>query len=235
MDITTNQLKHACQELPRAVFCMDGRIRPNQPDQRPFIGLAGSGVLWSDEEVGIFVQKLKDAGIDTSQVTVTWHDFCGACSVFKAKHPEDERTQNEIAIWGAERLASALGSKKPVLRVGWSDDCNIKASGDPHKHTEPAIVIDGTGKADIEALKLDTSFLLSHAYAPDPDWIQQECDIALNIAMGEHGPGKDYFNQSPMPIYVFANNNEQQNHYSQILKQVFEHHRDFVKPIYISL
>jgi hypothetical protein len=235
MNITIENIKSATAKLPVAVFCMDGRMRPNNSELRPFIGLAGSGVLWDDEYVALFVQKLKDAKIDTSLITVTWHEFCGACNVFKSKNPNDNRSQNEIAQWGAERLATALGSVKPILKVGWSENCDIAAMGNPDHHSEPAIIIDGTGKLDTEKIDLDNAFLLSHAYAPDGDWMQQECDIALNIAMGEHGPGKEHFTQNPMPVYIIGNDKEQAEHNHEILSHVFENHKTQINPIKLAI
>src|SRR3990167_9790240 len=97
MEITKDQLAKATKELPKAVFCMDGRIRPNTPELRSFIGLAGSGVLLSDEQLDIFVSKIKAAGIDSTEIAVTWHERCGACTVYKQEHPEDARSQDELA------------------------------------------------------------------------------------------------------------------------------------------
>jgi hypothetical protein len=235
MDFSIEQIKFATTKLPVAVFCMDGRIRPNNSELRPFIGLAGSGVLWDDEYVALFVHKLKDTGIDTTQITVTWHEFCGACNVFKSKYPNDSRSQDEIAEWGANRLAKALGSIKPILKVGWSTSCDIEALGSPDHHTEPAVIIDGTGKLDTEKIDADNTFLLSHAYAPDSVWMQQECDIALNIAMGEHGPGKEHFLQNPMPVYIIGTDKEQTEHYHEILSHVLENHKEQIEPIDLSI
>lgn len=191
----------ATQNLPKSIVCMDGRIRPTEVG-RPIIGLAGSGVLLLEEEVWEFANKLKESGVDCANLTVTYHEHCGACEVYKKSHPQDKRETEQIAKWAAERLSKAIGSTKPVLKIGWSNECDLKANGDPHKHTEPSIIIDNTGKLDTSITNTDDSFLLSHAYAPNDSWMATELNIALSIAMGDHGPGKDYFFQNKMPVII---------------------------------
>jgi hypothetical protein len=187
---------------PQAIVCMDGRIRPNGLE-RPFLGLAGSGVLFSDAQITKFKQNLLNHGVNPATLTVTWHEHCGACAVYKER-TGDKRSQDEIAQWSAQKLADGIGSTMPVKSIGWSEDYDYKANGDPHKHSEPCIVIDYTGKLDTKAAAVDDSFLLSHAYAPDAEWQKEELEIALSIAMGDHGPGLEHFTANPMPVYLIG-------------------------------
>ena len=189
------------RENPIMVACMDERARP--ADGRPVIGIAGSGVLMSDAQRRVALDKMEAAGIDLRDLIVTDHENCGACELYCQDHPEV--TPDEAAEESAVRLAAMSDTVKPIESIGWSEQADLSARGHEGSHHARVIYIDFTGRFNPVAAELPDGFLISAAYSPDNGYLQTEVKIAQEIAIGGHGRGPDYFKENgPLVLAVIA-------------------------------
>jgi len=195
----------AFAELPRTVVCMDERARV----AGPVIGLAGSGILATDEQRARFVAKLEAAGIDQAALQVTHHESCGAAGLFVEANPHLETTPAVAAERAARELKTATASEVEVTKIGWSDDSHHEAVGHPDHHHARVIYIDFTGRFDPDVAGLPDGFLISAAYSPDDEYLQREVTLAQDIAAGPHGRGEKYFREhSPLLLVIVSDQPE---------------------------
>ncbi len=190
-----NRLHRATAQLPVAVKCIDERVVLDQPA----LGLAGSGVLLSDEDFAIVSKKLKAIGIKLA----TYHEHCGACSLFCdewQKTTGQSRAIMEVAHESACKLQNYFNPKSYVHLAGYSDECHINMIGDPSLHHARAIIIDYSGRFNARELNLPAAFLISAAYHPSPAYTTKEINIALSIALGSHGFGVEMFSSEPLAV-----------------------------------
>lgn len=182
---------------PKIIQCIDERIALGAPA----IGLAGSGILLSDAELKKVVTRLKSAGVDQ----VTYHEGCGACALWCNEHENttgDHVETIDAAIASAQKLQSLLQPKHKLQRAGYSALSHHPMTGHPHFHHARAAVIDFTGTFDSRVLDLPAVFLISAAYHPSINYTRKEIDIAISIALGDHGFGKKRFLQQPFVLLV---------------------------------
>ncbi len=209
--------------IPKRIVCMDERVQLREY-REPIIGLAGSGILLSDKQRQRFVDKLAQE-VDPGTITVTYHEYCGACNLYCFDHPDQQPLP--VAKKSAEELRKMLGTNKPLEKIGWSDDCQIKAAGKTDFHHARVIFVDGTGKFNPGRLKLIDGFLLSVRYYPDDAYIMKEISIAISLCFGNHGFGQERFHQYPLLIALIGDETNEQyenRHLSYLVKQSIKDH-----------
>ena len=216
----------AFAELPRVVACMDERARVGEP----VIGFAGSGVLVTADQRQRFVAKVKAMGIDPARLQITYHEECGAASIFCETNPG--LTPAEAAERAADSLKSAAGFEAPVAKIGWSDDARYRALGRPDRHHARVVYIDFTGRFDPEAVGLPDGFLISAAYSPDHEYLRREVTLAQDIAAGRHGRGADYFRKNgPLLLTIVSVDPDTD---LKSLGDSLEHRSDITRTIFIE-
>lgn len=190
-----DKLISAFADQPKIVKCIDERV---VIDGQPTIALAGSGVLLSDDQLKITADLLKKAGVNE----ITYHQGCGACSLVCQQHKDKVLDPTDVAKESAEKLSSALNLPNSPKYSSYTPNSDYQMIGDSHFHHARAIVVDGTGRLNLGAIDLPAAFLISPKYHPDMDYTKQELDIAINIALGDHGFGRQKFEEESLLVVL---------------------------------
>lgn len=178
----------AFNQTPHEVVCIDeGAI--DEP-KTPELGLAGSGVLLNDEQFENVVGYCREHGVSK----ISYHAGCGAAALFckeyelhhglKAGSLDPEEEAKKAAL----RLHSALGLDGAPVFISDKRMRRPKAY-----HIARSIVIDGTGRMNPGVLDMPSSFQHSFPLHKDGKYTQREVDVAIRIAMGDHGFGAQRF------------------------------------------
>lgn len=189
--------QEAFSKTPKAVVCIDERVSLNNAEE-PEIGIAGTLVLMEGEDFDKTILKLKEAGVER----ITYHEGCGAAALYKAKS-NDPREVSAIARNAAQKVCSALGLDSSIEFCGYNG-ADIEMNGNPKFHNARAIVVDGTGRFNPPLLGFPAHFLLSAFYEPSLEYTRAELEVALQIALGEHGFGKERFSEQSLAIILVA-------------------------------
>jgi len=191
-------LKEAFKDALDVIDCSDGRVLLGKK-----IGLAGSGMLLEDAESDKFVAanrgKIK---------IVTSHEDCGAAKILftalqsAGKLPAGVNTSDELGTYMAKKLAARLGAEHYFLPI----DKMAK-----EVHNERALVLDGTGRFNSTNLKgFPPHFVCSgFGFNLSPEYMQTEIKTLANIALGGHGLGERFKDDSPFYIMIAAKDSEQ--------------------------
>jgi hypothetical protein len=192
------EFKEAFKQDLDVIDCSDGRVLLGKK-----IGLAGSGILLSDEELEKFITanqgKIK---------IITSHEDCGAAKIkFKqlqaaGKLPEGITTADELGTYSAQKLADRLGAEHYFLPI----DKMAK-----EVHNERAIVVDGTGHFNSTNLKgFPPHFVCSgFGFGLSSEYMQGEITTLAGIALGGHGLGERFQEDTPFYVMVAARDSEQ--------------------------
>lgn len=178
----------AFNQTPYEVVCIDeGAIDdPGSPE----LGLAGSGVLLNDEQFKKVVDYCKRKGI----TKISYHAGCGAAALFckeqELHHGLKSGSLNpdEVARSAAQKLHSALNLSGDPVFIS-----HAKMKRPKEYHIARSIVIDGTGRMNPAKLGIPSTFQHSYPLHTNDDYIVNEVDIAIRIAMGDHGFGAHRF------------------------------------------
>ena len=189
------------------IDCSDGRVLQGKK-----IGIAGSGLLLSSEELAKFIAKYKG-----KIKTVTTHRDCGAAGIkFKTLKPEEipagVKTADEYGTYRGEALAEELGAEHNFL------DMEQMAN---EYHNETAIVLDQTGEFDSTNLKkFPEHFVCSGAgLGFSPEYMKAEVKTLAGIALGHHGFGHRFDANNPFYIIVAAESQEELARWQDIAKE----------------
>ncbi len=188
-------LKHAFAHTPSAIKCIDERVVTDQPA----VGLAGSGVLLSAHERTVMAEKLRPLNL----TTVIYHEGCGAAALFCHEHTkatgEHLDVMNEAKL-AAEKMCHLLALPNAMKKAGHNPDSHLAMTGHPHFHHARAVIVDFSGQFNPTPLDFPAAFLLSAAYHPSLEYTFKELDIAISIAMGDHGFGQERFVDKPLAV-----------------------------------
>lgn len=216
----------AFAKQPTAVVCIDERVSLGDPEE-PEIGIAGTLVLMDDEEFRITLEKLKNAGVNR----VTYHEGCGAAALAK-NIKNDSREVLEVAKGAAQNVCRSLDLNSEAQCVGYSDEAHIEMAGDPRFHNARAIVVDGTGKFNPALLEFPSHFLLSAFYEPGLSYTAKELEVALSIALGDHGFGKERFAKEPIAVVLVGGQGEYAlEELHKNLSKVLENNKEFISVV----
>jgi flagellar FliL protein len=146
------------------------------------IHMAGSGVLYEGTANDL---KGKIGGIYT-------HDGCGAAKLYCEQQKIKTDDPDAVADDRAKKLAEKLG----VPFLGRIKAAQMSRPAD--MHDARALYYDGTGNLDpAQVPGMPKGFMVTRRYISDVNYAKAEVDVAIGIAMGDHGFGKLFTNQSP--------------------------------------
>lgn len=174
----------------RNLCCIDERITKGT------IRYAGCGIL--DQKNALseeMVEELKEAGVDG----VWSHKGCGVASMAFDKLSDKEKARLGSAETYAQEWAKKLAD---ALNVPYLGHLEVE----PNFHNARVIYYDGTGKFDpSRSEKFPRGFVISRRWLKR-DYAKNELNLALSIALGGHGFGRDRFlNKSPLLIVPIGN------------------------------
>jgi hypothetical protein len=153
---------------------------------------AGSGILMEGEDRAMFIQELKRAGVRE----VTSHAGCGAAALYREKMGITDKSVDEVAQHEARQIAQELG-------VPYKGHITELARPTEFHHAR-VVYVDGTGSFNPSAVHgLPAGFVVSRKFMT-PQQARREVEIALSIAMGDHGFGKKFSVQEPLVIVAIA-------------------------------
>ncbi len=181
------------QELD-TLDCSDGRVLMGNK-----LGIAGSGLLLSEQELDGLVENLKG-----KVKVVTTHRDCGAAakkysSLNSEEIPEGVVNSDDYGTLRGQQLAKRLGATHVFLEM--EEMAN-------EYHNEVAIVLDQTGKFNSTNLEsFPPHFVCSGAgVGLNESYMKSELETLIGIALGHHGYGDRFSSQNPFYIIVSADN-----------------------------
>ena len=187
--------------------CSDGRVCSGHK-----MGLAGEGILLSEEEKAILKQAIRERGL-----AITGHDNCGAAALF---HPGPD--SDRYGYEQARQLADETGANySEVHREDFL--CPV--------HNERALVLEGTGCFDCANWEEFPAQFISSAPAlglPD-SYTKKEVAALSNIALGDHGFGERFNAEHPFYVIVAARNEEQLNNLLAVAREAVSEFGERVK------
>jgi len=190
------------------VCCIDERTTAG------VIHFAGSGILDQARALGN-MREAKAAGVYS-------HKGCGAADLAFLRLSEKEKqiygSAEEYAKWWAKELAAQLG----VEYKG-----HLEAA--PEFHIARVVYYDGTGKFNpSRSSDFPPGFVISRKYLSDSSYAKEELAIAMGIAFGDHGFGKDRFSESE-PFLIIPIGDANDSRFS--LEALSEEAKDVVKKL----
>jgi hypothetical protein len=199
------------------IDCSDGRVVSGRK-----IGIAGSGILLSEEDRKVFIEQCKG-----KTKVLTTHDDCGAAALkfnsLKAEEiPAGVKTADEYGTYCGQKMAEDLGAKHEYL--------NRDEMANEY-HNETALVIDQTGKFDSTSLDgFPDHFVCTGAgLGFSAEYMKTEVKILTGIALGHHGFGEKFNPENPFHIIVSATDDTQLKVWEEIAKVAVKEFGDRVK------
>lgn len=200
----------------KSVSCIDERT--------PHGGLhyAGAGIL--DQEHAISLMKGYQPKVVYS------HEGCGAAAMAFAKLSSEEQqtygSANEYAKWWAGHVAKEIGASAEHLPVS------------PEFHVARVTYYDGTGRFNprqaIKAGILPPGFIVSRHYL-EKKYAMEELELSLKIAFGDHGFGKERFNEkAPYTVVVIGDQADRSFGPSSLAKEVHQALGPFAQAVSIE-
>ncbi|MBI5370209.1 hypothetical protein HZA85_03415 [Candidatus Uhrbacteria bacterium] len=151
---------------------------------------AGSGILLVGADRAAFIEELKKAGVKE----VTSHVGCGAAALYREQRGLTDQTVDDVAMEGARRMAEELG-------VPYKGHINQLRRPKEFHHAR-VVYVDGTGVFNPDSVKgLPQGFVVSEAYMTSTQ-AASEVGLAASIALGDHGFGKKFTNESPLLVVL---------------------------------
>jgi hypothetical protein len=187
------------------IVCSDGRVLPSDGAK---LGIAGEGILLSEEELVKFVEKNKG-----KIKKVTSHDDCGAAGIAFSQNKKGKEKADDLGMEFAEHLAKLLEAEYGHIPMEKMRNTI---------HDERFLCLDGTGKFNPSVLKEMPGHFVSSGYGLglSEDYLKNEIETLTKIALGSHGFGKRFTSENPFRIIVSANSEEQKPKLLEIAKTV---------------
>ncbi len=178
----------ASLKLDEAFELKDHSLRCMDEGTPGGIHMAGSGIL--DKRAA--TELVRRAGV----TGISSHAGCGAAALFARREGLDPSKADEYGIVWAKELADDAG----VPYVGHIGSESMARPAE--LHIARVAYFDGTGQFDPSQVKdLPSGFVISRKFMEAP-YAKQEADIAVSIALGEHGFGDRLTEESP--FYLVA-------------------------------
>ena len=176
------------------IVCSDGRVLPSSGAK---MGLAGEGILLSQEELDSFIKKYRG-----KIKKVTSHEECGAAGIAFREQQVGIGTPDGLGMDFAKWLAKQLGAEYEHITMG-----KMRSTF----HDERAICFDGTGKFNPAVLGAMPGHFVSSGYGFDlgEEYMKKELDTLTGIALGDHGFGNKFTSDDKFYIIVSAKDSAQ--------------------------
>jgi hypothetical protein len=201
------------------VGCMDGRVKPEGA-----LGLAGSGILLPRDpgNKDLPAKQYRDILVRMAAhgklTKITWHKGHGGCGAAKLalknagnKNP----TEKEIARAAqdfAENLTRFINAE---LKKSKSDyQVEVEEAPAEGQHGERGVYVDMTNRLDLISLnprvdqQLPNGFTVNPRLTNDLGYVVEEIKVAISIAFGDHGLGKNTFTEKDPFFIMIANSQE---------------------------
>lgn len=160
------------------IRCIDGRLRGG-------LRLAGSGI-------GIGLEKARQFAAAGGATAVTYHKDCGAAALWAREQGLPVEDAMQYGREFAENLAGELGVS---CSEAWLE-------GEEGFHDELVVYYDGTGHFDPSRVRfLPRGFVINRKLLDfDVPYALQQVEIAVGIALGEHGFGELFTREAPLRL-----------------------------------
>lgn len=172
------------------VRCIDGRVEGG-------LRLAGSGI-------GIGLEKARRFAEVGGATGISYHRDCGAAALWAREQglPVEEATQ--YAREFADKLAGELGVS---CSEAWLE-------GEEGFHDELVVYYDGTGSFDPSRVRfLPRGFVINRRLLDfDAPYALQQVEIAVGIALGEHGFAELFTPDTPLRLVPIGADEQQVQH-----------------------
>jgi hypothetical protein len=169
---------------------MDGRVEGG-------LRLAGSGI-------GIGLAKARQFAEAGGATGVTFHRDCGAAVLWAREQglPVEDATQ--YAREFGQKLAGELGVP---CSEAWLE-------GEEGFHSELVVYYDGTGRFDPSRVRLlPRGFVINRRLLDfDVPYALQQVEIAVGIALGEHGFGERFAPETPLRLIPIGTDDGHMKH-----------------------
>jgi hypothetical protein len=158
---------------------------------------AGSGMLTKGDERAVFLRALKEAGVES----VMSHAHCGAAGLYRSLNNITDKSVDEVAIESAKKIADELG----VTYEGHITELKRPVEF----HNARVVYYDASGRFNpaLTDEELPNGFVVSRKYMSSKQALA-ELDIAVSIALGEHGFGEMFTSESPLLIVAVTQEQE---------------------------
>lgn len=154
------------------------------------VNLAGSGILLGVEGAAAIA---KAAGV----TAVTSHEECGAAKLWAQQAGKDTSASDDYG----KQFAAALAKQLDISYCHLPLSEMARPAG---LHVARVIYYDGTGKFDPARVpEVPPGFVISRRFLTK-DYAMKECEIAVSIALGDHGFGKLFTPDEPLLIIVIG-------------------------------
>ncbi|TAN85213.1 MAG: hypothetical protein EPN14_01355 [Gallionella sp.] len=158
------------------------------------VHMAGSGIL-------LGVEAAAGAARAAGATTITSHEECGAAKLYAKEKGLDEEKSDTYGQEFARDLAKKLGVNYCHLPLS-------EMARPAGLHVARVAYYDGTGKFDPARVpELPAGFVISRRYLK-PDYARRECEIAISIALGHHGFGELFTEDTPFILVVVGDPKE---------------------------
>lgn len=191
-------IRHAFEPIEKVLACIDEGV-----EKRTF-RMAGSGILMP---IGDIVEYIRVNGIQGLYT----HAGCGAAAL-AAKQEGWDGDPDEYAKEWAKKVSTAAG----ITYIGHIDMSELSRPMEFHDAT-CAYYIGGDRFSAAGVKKLPRGF---HAHRKLGKEILSSLQLAVDIAMGDHGFGSDRFFVHPFRIIVVGNPNDDHRNFAALLKEV---------------
>ena len=180
----------AFQLTDRVIRCIDGRVRGG-------LRLAGSGI-------GIGLAKARQFAEAGGATGVTYHKDCGAAALWAREQGLPVEDAMQYGREFAEKLAGELGIACSEARL----------EGEEGFHDELVVYYDGTGRFDPSRVRLlPRGFVINRKLLDfDVPYAMQQVEIAVGIALGEHGFGDLFTPEAPLRLIPIGADEKHMRH-----------------------
>ncbi len=174
----------------RVIRCIDGRVEGG-------LRLAGSGI-------GIGIEKARRFAEAGGATGITYHKDCGAAALWAREQGLPVEDAKQYAREFSEKLAAELGVP---CSEAWLE-------GEEGFHDELVVYYDGTGSFDPSRVRfLPRGFVINRRLLDfDVPYALQQVEIAVGIALGEHGFGELFTANTPLRLIPIGADAEHMRH-----------------------
>ena len=178
----------ASVDLAKAFALKDRDLRCMDEGTVGGVHLAGAGIL----NQSAAAEFIKEAGVEG----IYSHAGCGAAALYAKQQGLELTEADEYGIAWAKELSERAG-----VPYRGHTEANEMARP-PEFHIARVAYYDGTGQFDPSPVDdLPPGFVISRRYL-EPAYAKQEAEIAVAIALGEHGFGEKFTPEAP--FYLVA-------------------------------
>lgn len=191
-------IRQAFEPIEKVLACIDEGV------EKRVYRVAGSGILMPDEDIVNYIQTNGIEGLYT-------HAGCGAAGL-AAKQSGWTGNVDEFAKEWATRVARKAG----IEYLGHIEMTDLNRPHEFHDAT-CAYYIGGDRFSAAGIKELPRGF---HAHRKLGKEVLSSLELAVDIAMGDHGFGSSRFFETPFRIIIIGNPNDEHRNFAALLKEL---------------